>query len=75
MQSATAQTKLRVIAAGAYHNLITFLVLVLCSRTVVGTSTLFLLGYVDVSPLGVAVVSLEAVSFQQNLLMIGIDRE
>lgn len=73
MLSATAETRLRVIAAGAFHNLLTFLVLVLCSRSAFGNNLLSILGYADISQIGVAVVSLEAASASHNLLVMSAD--
>jgi S2P endopeptidase len=54
--------QLRVITAGAFHNVISYAVLVLCASSGVGSFMMTILGYTDTSQSGVVVVDVESVS-------------
>lgn len=62
-----AMARLRVASAGAYHNILIFVILLLLERTGFG-STMLAIGYEDISHLGKVVISIDSVRQATSVL-------
>ena len=62
-----AMGRLRIASAGAYHNILIFVIVLLLERTGFG-STMLSIGYEDISQLGKVVISIDSVRQAMSVL-------